>query len=91
MLISVVFNVIDRIGAGSLNVPAPTWVVALIKEPLMDTPFVWFIVNVAVAAAVYLIFHYLQGRWLARARRTLAAQIHFRCSLDSVAALVSLS
>ena len=87
VLISLVFNIIDRIGAGSLNVPAPSWVVALIKEPLMDTPFVWFIINIAVAAGVYIIFHYLQGRRLERARRTLAAQIHFRCSLESVAAL----
>jgi hypothetical protein len=87
VLISLVFNVIDRIGAGSLNVPAPSWVVALIKEPLMDPPFVWFLVNVVIAAVVYVIFHYLQGRRLERARRTLAAQIHCRCTLDSVAAL----
>ena len=40
LLVSLVFNVIDRIGAGSLNVPAPNWVVALIKEPLMDPPLV---------------------------------------------------
>jgi hypothetical protein len=31
LLVSVVFNVIDRIGAGSMNVPAPAWVTSLIK------------------------------------------------------------
>jgi len=83
-LITLVFTLIDRIGAGSLNVPAPTWVITLIKEPLMDPPLVWFMVNIILAAVVYVVFEAVQQRRLRRARQTLAAQVQCGCSLESV-------
>jgi hypothetical protein len=45
----------------------------------MDVPLLWFLVNLAIAAAVYAWVFHQQRRKLRRASQTLAAQLHCRC------------
>ena len=47
----------------------------------MDVPLVWFLVNLAIAAAVYAWVFRQQRERMRRASQTLAAQLHCRCKL----------
>ncbi|EKX47368.1 hypothetical protein GUITHDRAFT_137545 [Guillardia theta CCMP2712] len=81
LLVLLVFNLIDRIGGGSLNVPAPTWVIDLIKKPLMDPPFLWFIVNVALAAIITYLANYWERVSLQRHQKQMACELHCRAPI----------
>jgi hypothetical protein len=78
---SLAFDIIDRIGGGTLGIDPPEWVKTQIVVPLVDPPGVWFAFNMicmlmlcaAVAAAAAFV------------RRGTGGLLHLRCEQDVVA------
>lgn len=87
MLAIFVFNLIDRIGGGSLNLPSPAWVTTLIKEPIMDTPFLWFLLNLALASGAVVVLRLLHIRRVRKREQRASTELHVRLPLRSVEAL----
>eukprot|EP00501_MAST-03F_sp_TOSAG23-6_P001054 GSMAST32.ASY1.ANO1.1097.1 assembled CDS len=53
---SFLFDIIDRISGGSLNIIPPSWVVTVFQDGICDVPFLWFGVNIALLLFFMILF-----------------------------------
>eukprot|EP00937_MAST-01D_sp_MAST-1D-sp2_P002067 g2067.t1 len=44
---SFAFDVVDRVSGGTLNIEVPEWVNDALTRPIINVPFLWFLLNVA--------------------------------------------
>ena len=42
---SFAFDIVDRVSGGTLNITVPDWVNAIIVDPIISVPFLWFALN----------------------------------------------
>ena len=62
---SFAFDIVDRVSGGTLNITVPDWVNAIIVDPIISVPFLWFALNMIWLLLVsYLLLkfmHYLEN------------------------------
>lgn len=62
-----VFDVIDRIDAGSWNMHVPEWVRESIVDPLFARPFAWWTINMVILCAFALVLVWISKQFAERA------------------------
>ncbi|GLD98153.1 hypothetical protein PINS_up006850 [Pythium insidiosum] len=59
---SFAFAVLDRIPGGSLNIEAPKWVLDVFAKPIIDVPFLFFVLNMLWMVVAILILVFVKRR-----------------------------
>lgn len=62
-----VFDVIDRLDAGTWNMPVPAWAKRAFIDPLLSHPFVWWALNMLVLAGFAILLLFVSRRFSLRA------------------------
>ncbi|GLD95232.1 hypothetical protein PINS_up003874 [Pythium insidiosum] len=84
------FEVIDRLSGSTFNVPVPKWYLDWIKKPIVDTPMLFFVLNLVWFALVWLSAQAWRTRAASRfeASIVLRALVNKRINLSALRAML---
>ncbi|KAJ0395757.1 hypothetical protein P43SY_005674 [Pythium insidiosum] len=75
---SFAFTVLDRIPGGSLNIEAPQWVLDVFAEPIINVPFLFFVLNMVwmvIAIVILVVYKRRRHREVEIGRRTVRVKV----------------